>query len=134
MSLAGKPFSLASIVLLVFAPLKLWTTVFWIGMLIFLFGFTVIFVALFNYRNTPVGQPVEAGIYRYSRNPQWMGLLLMFLGSGVMTGFGLVLIFMLLVTAFYHYRIKGEERACLAKYGEAYQRHLDDVPRYLAIF
>jgi protein-S-isoprenylcysteine O-methyltransferase Ste14 len=134
MSLAGKPFSLASIVLLIFAPLKLGNPVFWIGMGIYVVGYAVIFTALFNYRSTPVGEPVERGIYRFSRNPQWMGLLLTFVGAGVMTGFGMVVIFMLLVAIFYHYRIKGEERACLARYGEAYQRHLEEVPRYFASF
>jgi protein-S-isoprenylcysteine O-methyltransferase Ste14 len=134
MSLAGKPFSLASIMLLIFAPLKFGSPIFWIGMGIYVVGYAVIFTALFDYRSTSVGEPVECGIYRYSRNPQWIGLLLIFVGTGVMTGFGLVVIFMLLVTIFYHFRIKGEERACLAKYGEAYQRHLDEVPRYFAIF
>jgi protein-S-isoprenylcysteine O-methyltransferase Ste14 len=130
MSLAGKPFALVCLGLLIFTPLKLWQPVFWLGGGIFLTGFLVMFIALFNYRNTPANQAVERGLYRYSRNPQWFGLMLMFLGSGVMIGSWLAVLLMLGAMIFYHFRILGEERACLAAYGEPYRQYLERVPRY----
>jgi protein-S-isoprenylcysteine O-methyltransferase Ste14 len=58
----------------------------------------------------------------------------MFIGTGVMVGSGLAILCMLVAIIFYHFRILGEERACLAAYGEPYQAYLERVPRYLAIF
>ena len=130
MSLAGKPFALTCLGLVIFTPLKLGEGFFWVGLGIYLVGFIVMFIALFNYRNTPADQPVQHGLYRYSRNPQWFGLMLMFIGSAVMVGSVLALLCMLGAIIFYHFRILGEERACLATYGEPYQAFLDRVPRY----
>jgi protein-S-isoprenylcysteine O-methyltransferase Ste14 len=90
------------------------------------------FVALFNYRDTPADEAVERGLYRYSRNPQWFGLMLMFVGSSVMAGSGLALLCMTFAVIFYHYRILGEERACLEAYGEPYRQYLERVPRYFS--
>ena len=134
MSLAGKPFALTCLGLVIVTPLKLGEGIFWIGTGIYLVGYVVMFVALFNYRNTPADQPVERGLYRYSRNPQWIGLMMMFIGSEVMVGSGLALLCMLGAIIFYHFRILGEERACLAAYGEPYRAFLDRVPRYFAVF
>lgn len=134
LSLAGKPFALTCLGLVIFSPLKLGESVFWIGAGVFLIGFVVMFVALFNYRHSPVDQAVERGIYRVSRNPQWFGLMFMFLGSTVMVGSGLALLCMVVATIFYHFRILGEERACLAEYGEPYQEYLERVPRYIGFF
>jgi protein-S-isoprenylcysteine O-methyltransferase Ste14 len=133
LSLAGKPFALATIVLLTLTPLKLWQPVFWVGAGIYLLGFVIMFVALFDYRNTPAGQAVQRGLYRYSRNPQWLGLMLMFIGSGVMVGSWLIVLLMFVAVVFYHFRILGEERACLADYGEPYRAYLDRVPRYFGL-
>jgi protein-S-isoprenylcysteine O-methyltransferase Ste14 len=134
LSLAGKPFALATIILLILTPLKLWQPVFWVGTGLYLLGFVIMFVALFNYRNTPADQAVEQGLYRYSRNPQWFGLMLMFIGSGVMVGSWLIMLLMVGSVTFYHFRILGEERACLAAYGEDYQTYMKRVPRYFAFF
>jgi protein-S-isoprenylcysteine O-methyltransferase Ste14 len=132
MSLAGKPFALTTLGLVIFTPLKLGQSVFLIGGIIFLLGMVVMFVALFDYRNTPSDQAVERGLYRYSRNPQWFGLMLIFIGSSVMVGSGLAVLCMLGAITFYHFRILGEERACLAAYGDAYQEYMKRVPRYFA--
>jgi protein-S-isoprenylcysteine O-methyltransferase Ste14 len=132
MSLAGKPFALTALGLVIFTPLKLGQSVFWIGGAIFLLGLVVMFIALFDYRYTPADQAVERGLYRYSRNPQWFGLMLIFIGAGVMVGSGIAVLCILGAIIFYHFRILGEERACLAAYGEPYREYLEQVPRYFA--
>jgi protein-S-isoprenylcysteine O-methyltransferase Ste14 len=132
MSLAGKPFALTTLGLVIFTPLKLGEPIFWAGGGLYLVGVVVMFVALFNYRNTPADRPVERGVYRYSRNPQWFGLMFMFMGSALMVASGLAVLCMLGAILFYHFRILGEERACLAAYGEPYREYLERVPRYFA--
>ena len=130
LSAIGKPFSLACIVLVTFSPLIYPTGLFFVGGLSYLMGCVIMFIALFEYKRTPVAEPVSGGIYRFSRNPQWVGLVLIFAGTAIMAGNGLALCLFIVTLGLYHFRILGEERACLAAYGESYQRYLDTAPRY----
>ncbi len=134
LSLAGKPFSLTCLGLVIFSPLKIGQPVFAIGCVLFVLGFAGMMVALFNYRQTPLDQPVTAGLYRLSRNPQWAALVTMFSGSCIAVGSGAAVVLLAAATVFYHFRILGEERACLAQYGESYRAYLARVPRYFLFF
>lgn len=130
LSAIGKPFSLVFLALIILSPLKVGTTIFWIGAALYAIGFLIIFIALFDYRATPVDQPVRTGIYKYSRNPQWAGLELMFLGTAVACGNCLAILLLLVCASLYHFRILGEEKACLEAYGEPFQDYLGSVHRY----
>jgi protein-S-isoprenylcysteine O-methyltransferase Ste14 len=127
---AGKPFSLTCLAIIIFTPLKIGQGVFIVGSVLFLLGFIVMIVALFNYLNTPVDQAVIRGLYRVSRNPQWISLATMFLGVSIAIGSWMAIILLLIGTVFYHFRILGEEKACLDSYGETYANYLESVPRY----
>jgi len=133
LSAMGKPFSLACFALIIFSPIKLNSLVFWIGSGLYSTGCVVMFIALFNFRNTPVGQPVQSGIYQYSRNPQWVGLALVSVGTCVACGNGLALLLIGFGILFYHFRILGEESACLKAYGKSYMNYMVSVPRYLGL-
>ena len=129
----GKPFSLAAILLITLTPIHSDKAIFGIGIGIYLVGCVIIFSALFTFRNTAEGQPVRNGIYRYSRNPQWAGLVLILIGTDIAVGNILAMIFSCIGFIFYHYRILGEEKACLKDYGQSYQNYLNTVPRYIGI-
>ena len=69
-------------------------------------------------------QVVEHGIYRALRHPGYTGSLLAFLGMGLAYGDWLAgLVLFLPVTAAFHYRIRVEERALRAAFGEDYDRY-----------
>jgi len=133
-SAIGKPFSLTCLGIIIFSPLKIWQDVFMAGCAVFLVGFTGMMIALFNFRNTPSNQPVTQGLYRISRNPQWISLAIMILGSCMAIGSWLAILLLLIAVVFYHFRILGEERACLNRFGEPYQNYLKRVPRYFIFF
>ena len=133
LSAIGKPFSLASLTLLILSPINFNPAVFWPGTLIYVAGLAVMFTALFTYRKTPADQAVRGGIYRYSRNPQWVGLALIFIGTGISCGNGLALVLMGFGIVLYHFRILGEESACLKAYGPSFQDYMDSVPRYFGL-
>lgn len=126
----GKPFSLACIALMIFTPINFRDPLFYLGLFLYGAGFAVMFIALFEYKRTPTDEPVTGGIYRHSRNPQWLALVMIFMGTALMAGNGLALLIFIITVILYHYRILGEERACLAAYGDEYQKLLDEVPRY----
>jgi len=130
LSAIGKPYSLACFALIIMSPLKIGLDVLWAGMILYVLGCIIMFIALFEYRATLADKPVRTGIYQYSRNPQWVGLALMFFGAAVACGNGLAVLLFLGGVGFYHFRILGEEKACLAAYGKPYQDYLNTVRRY----
>jgi protein-S-isoprenylcysteine O-methyltransferase Ste14 len=130
----GKLFSFSCLGIIIFSPLKIGQGIFVTGGVVFLLGFVGMMVALFNFRNTAPDQPVTQGFYRVSRNPQWMSLATMILGTCIAIGSWAAIILLLIAAVFYHFRILGEERACLNRYGEVYQNYLKRVPRYVLFF
>jgi protein-S-isoprenylcysteine O-methyltransferase Ste14 len=134
LSAIGKPFSLTCLGIIIFSPLKTGQDVFVTGCVLFLIGFTGMMIALLNFRHTPSNQPVTQGLYRISRNPQWISLATMFLGACISIGSWLAIFLLLIAVVFYHFRILGEERACLNRYGEMYQDYMRRVPRYFLSF
>jgi protein-S-isoprenylcysteine O-methyltransferase Ste14 len=127
------PIALSTIGLFVFLPLKTGIPAFWIGLAIYGTGLVVFNTALFNYRSTPLDQPVTRGIYRFSRNPQQIGLLLAFLGTSFAVGSWLLVGAMVLMGFSAHARVLAEERGCLKQYGDAHQEYMNRIPRYFGV-
>jgi protein-S-isoprenylcysteine O-methyltransferase Ste14 len=130
----GFPFAMAGMILIIFTPLKFGQPIFIIGMVGYLLGFAGFFIALVNFKDTPMDQPVSKGLYRFSRNPQWVSFALTMLSMSLTVGSGLAFLCLFVRVVFNHFRILGEEKACLEQYGESYRQYMDNVPRYLLIF
>lgn len=120
--------------LLIFSPLLIGDPMFVIGGIVYLLGFAGMVWALITYRRTPLDQPVIAGLYRYSRHPQVVGLMLIFLGACLAVGSWLLVLAWVVLVCINHVRTLAEERLCLAQYGESYQAYMDRVARYFVFF
>jgi protein-S-isoprenylcysteine O-methyltransferase Ste14 len=129
----GKTLALVVIILFFLSPLKLGTPIFYLGIIFYIIGVTGFIIAVINYRNTPLDQPVTRGLYQYSRNPQVLTLIIIMFGLGLAIGSGLVLIILTLSSILTRVRILEEERACLVQYGTAYREYMERVPRYLVV-
>jgi protein-S-isoprenylcysteine O-methyltransferase Ste14 len=132
--LIGKLLVLVWFPLIIFAPLKIGSPVFVIGMVLFALGLVGFVVALFNFRNTPLDRPVTKGLYRVSRNPQQFMLLVAGLGISIAIGSWLTLLMLLLGLVFTHRKLLAEEASCLRQYGDAYRAYMERVPRYFLFF
>ena len=97
-------------------------------------GLVFMSAALLSYNRTPPGEMVTRGLYRVSRNPQWLGMAAMLLGICVAIGSWTAVVLWLASVVGYHFRILGEETACLAQYEAEYVSYLKRVPRYLLFF
>ncbi len=79
-----------------------------------------------------VSSLVTSGIYQYSRNPMYFGLVLLLLGWALYLSnflpFILVAVFMLYMTRF---QIQPEERMMARKFGKDYQAYLKRVRRWI---
>lgn len=126
----GKLFSLACLVLIVFTPLKVGSTAFIVGAVLYVLGLVGLVMAILNFRNTPVGQPVTGGLYTVSRHPQIVMLFVAFLGMCLAIGSWLAVLALLMSRLLQHFGILAEEEVCLAQYGDSYQNYMKRVPRY----
>jgi protein-S-isoprenylcysteine O-methyltransferase Ste14 len=130
----GKVFSAACLVLLVLTPLKIGSTAFLIGSLLYLLGLVGLVVTIIHFRDTPLDRPATTGPYKVSRHPQIVTLFVLFLGMCLTTGSWIALAMLLASRVLQHFSILAEEQACLAQYGESYRAYMQRVPRYLLFF
>ena len=75
---------------------------------------------------------VSSGIYRFSRNPMYLGLLLVLIGWAVwlsnLVAFALLPLFVLYMNRF---QIEPEERALSAKFGQSFTDYMRSVRRWV---
>jgi len=124
--------AVAFFVLIIFTPLKIGTYVFILGIILYALGLAGFIVALFNFKNAPLDQPVTGGLYRISRHPEQL-MFFSFFGICVAIGSWLALFIQMISSLFLHSRILAEEKACLERYGDSYRAYMKRVPRYLLI-
>lgn len=75
---------------------------------------------------------VLGGVYRYSRNPMYVGLLLVLCGWGVFLRDLLALLFLpAFVIYMNRFQIIPEERFMREKFGESYSKYLSTVRRWV---
>ena len=75
---------------------------------------------------------VIRGIYRYSRNPMYLGFLLLLIAWGCYLQSGVALLLLPLFVLYMNwFQITPEERHLLHKFGADYQAYLTQVRRWL---
>jgi len=78
------------------------------------------------------------GIYQFSRNPMYVGGIVLIIGLNVMGWSTSLMNILLLATSFFmvamfHYTILKEEQFLVKKYGKSYQQYLNNIPRYIGL-
>lgn len=75
---------------------------------------------------------VSSGIYRYSRNPMYLGLLLVLAGVAVALSNAAAFVLLAAFVAYMNrYQIKPEERVLLEKFGPAFAQYMSRVRRWV---
>ncbi len=75
---------------------------------------------------------VTSGIYRRTRNPMYVGLLLVLTGWGIwLESLGNILLLALFVVVLTQLQIKPEERALGQLFGDEFDRYVREVRRWL---
>jgi protein-S-isoprenylcysteine O-methyltransferase Ste14 len=117
----------------VFLPLKLGEAWFYASISIYSLGLVVLIVASINFAATPLDEPITKGIYKHSRHPMYMVMILVFLGISGATASWLFFLFFLAFVILVNIEAASEERFCLEKYGAAYRDYMDKTPRWVGI-
>ena len=80
----------------------------------------------------PPRELVVAGLYRYVRNPQYVGVALVIVGEAVLTGMVVLFAYAALMALGYHLFVRYYEEPTLGRlFGEPYARYREAVPRWL---
>lgn len=83
----------------------------------------------------PIDPPrdlVARGLYRYVRNPMYVGVLAMLLGEALFFASRRLLLYAAAISAAFHlFVVLYEEPALRRKFGESYRRYLETVPRWV---
>jgi protein-S-isoprenylcysteine O-methyltransferase Ste14 len=110
----------------------------WISICLWVSGFTLLFMGRFGLGTSfRVGTPKEKtnlkvnGIYRFSRNPMYLGLYATFLASTLYTLNPFLFFIGIFVTFAHHRIILAEEQHLQKTFGEKYTSYCRLVRRYL---
>jgi protein-S-isoprenylcysteine O-methyltransferase Ste14 len=133
-TILGKVFSLACLLLIGLTPLQINSGLFIIGIVLYVTGLVGLVVAMLNYKDTPLDQPVSKGVYMFSRHPQIVAVTIVFVGICSAISSWLALFTLLMSRGFQHFGILAEEEVCLKRYGMAYRDYMKRVPRYFWFF
>ena len=74
---------------------------------------------------------VTRGPYAASRNPMYLGWVLLQLGAGLVRGSRWMIALVPVAAAFVHRDVRGEERTLEDAFGDEFRRYRATVPRYL---
>jgi protein-S-isoprenylcysteine O-methyltransferase Ste14 len=117
----------------VFLPLQLEITWLISGLIIYLFGIVFTLVAIGNFAASPKGKVITNGLYSFTRNPTYIGMVLMQFGVGIACSSWLYILLAVALIVLLNANLSAEERYCLYRYGDDYQKYRDSTPRWIGI-
>jgi len=112
----------------------------YLAMLIFAIGFVIMLTCIISFaiqgRGTlspadPTKKLVTAGLYRFSRNPMYVGVMMMLIGESIFfQSFALVKYSLFIFAAFNIFIIFFEEPRLRRDFGEEYNKYVKEVRRW----
>ena len=126
---------ISGFVISLFVPLH-FGPLFFFGLIVYIAGMIIVGFTFYSWANHR--GLVTGGIYRYSRNPGYVGWTFVIFGLCIM-GWSispwsiLFLIYAILTLSYFHWTVSLEEAFLANKYGDPYRAYLRDTPRYFGI-
>jgi protein-S-isoprenylcysteine O-methyltransferase Ste14 len=117
----------------VFLPLQLGTVWLYSGLIICLFGMIFTSVAILNFATSPKEKLITKGLYRFTRNPTYIGIILMQIGLGIASSSWLYLLLTVALMILLNANLSAEERYCLYRFGDDYRKYKNKTPRWIGI-
>jgi len=117
----------------VFLPLQLDSMWLYSGFTIFLFGVVFTITAIINFATSPKNEVITKGLYRFTRNPAYIGLILMHTGLGITCASWLYLLLTLVFLIMLKTVLPSEERYLLHRYEDEYLNYKNRTPRWIGI-
>jgi protein-S-isoprenylcysteine O-methyltransferase Ste14 len=119
------------IVYSIFLPIIVNTTWFIFGMIIYFSGIFIGTSAMYYFFKTPSEKLVTDGIYRYSRNPMYLSIILLYTGIAIVCLSWFFLFFTIIFTILTYFLILSEEDYCIKKYKNKFNDYMSKTPRWI---
>lgn len=117
----------------IFLPLRTGTPWFYGGLIIFVCGLMMLIFATLSVVRTTAEEPFTRGIYRFSRHPMYLSMILVYTGVSIGAVSWLFLVIAIITFFLQRFQSIQEERYCLEKFGHAYRQYMGRTPRWLGI-
>jgi len=117
----------------IFLPLKINTIWFYIGSLIFLFGFIFDLSILITLRSVKPDEPLTNGPFKYSRHPAYFALFMILISISIMSLSWVFLLIVIICGIHLVIVAPVEEKYCMEKYGKAYEEYIERTPRWIGL-
>ena len=117
----------------IFLPFRVGTPWLWTGLLFFIAGLVILVLATISIAGTPMDKPFTYGIYRFSRHPGYLAMILVYLGVSIATVSWLFLLITIVTFFLLLYQVKKEESYCCVKFGDAYREYMNRTPRWIRL-
>lgn len=118
------------IITMIFLKIDVNSKIFKIGIIVYIFGIILFVLSVYSFEKYSDGI-CKNGIYKFSRNPMYIGYFIYFIGCSLLTKSFLLFIFTLIFQISSHWIILSEERYCIKIYGEEYINYMKEVRRYI---
>lgn len=125
-----KSSSLFLIILFFLSPIAINVPTLAAGSFLFIVGISIVISAMLSFSKAPIDGPVVSDLYKFSRNPQDVGISIVILSICIMANTISLLILFLINKILSHALTLSEENQCLLKYGKPYEEYMKKVPRY----
>jgi protein-S-isoprenylcysteine O-methyltransferase Ste14 len=124
---------IGSFIYAIFLPLQLSTLWLYSGLLVYLFGIACTIVTIQNFATSAKDKVITKGLYRYTRNPMYIGLVLIQTGLGIACASWVYLLLTVALMILLNANLSAEERYCLYRFGDDYQKYKNRTPRWIGI-
>lgn len=101
------------------------------GIIVYLLGIVLLILSTVDFALPKEAGLRTHGIYRFSRNPMYVGYFVYFLGCVLLTESWLLLISLVAFQLSSHWVILAEERWCQDKFGQDYLQYQKQTRRYI---
>ncbi|MDD4923757.1 MAG: isoprenylcysteine carboxylmethyltransferase family protein [Dehalococcoidales bacterium] len=131
--LITQVFWMGAILYSVFLPFKTATAWFYAGLGFFITGLIILILATVSVSRTEMDKPFTGGIYRFSRHPMYLSMILIYIGVSVACTSWLFLVITVVTFFLQRWQMIQEEKYCLAKFGQDYREYMHRTARWIGI-
>jgi protein-S-isoprenylcysteine O-methyltransferase Ste14 len=117
----------------IFIPLKTGEIWIWIGLTLFAIGLSTLISATIAVARTPNGSPFSSGIYRVSRHPMYLSMMLVYLAVSIAAASWLFFLITFATFFLQRYQAKKEEKYCCEQFGRAYVDYMERTSRWIGL-
>ncbi|MFE3845416.1 methyltransferase family protein [Thermoplasmatota archaeon] len=126
-------FWLIAMIYSIFLPLKLNSSLFYYGFIVFVIGHIILIRATYDFITTKPNNIIKTGVYKISRHPMYLSTFIITLSVSIASFSWLFFVLSILMMFFFHKEALIEERFCLEIFSEEYKNYIQHTSRWIGL-